>query len=33
MEEEAKVRGKNLSDMTLQEMDAMWNAIKLNRLK
>jgi MazG family protein len=33
MEEQAKERGRLLSDMTLQEMDEIWNAVKNNRLK
>jgi uncharacterized protein YabN with tetrapyrrole methylase and pyrophosphatase domain len=28
MEQEAKQAGKSLSDMTLSEMDAIWNRIK-----
>jgi len=28
MEEEARSRGRSLADMTLAEMDALWNAIK-----
>ena len=31
MEEEALQSGKSLSDMTLQEMDAIWNLIKQQR--
>lgn len=31
MEEQAMNSGKNLNDMTLQEMDAIWNTIKLQR--
>lgn len=31
MEQEALKNGKNLNDMTLQEMDAIWNAIKQQR--
>jgi MazG family protein len=33
MEEEAKARGKQLSDMTLQEMDEIWNAVKNKTIK
>jgi MazG family protein len=33
MEEEAKTRGKQLSDMTLQEMDEIWNAVKNKKIK
>ena len=29
MEEEAKNQGKSLAEMTLQEMDGLWNAIKI----
>lgn len=33
MEEEAKSMGRSLSDMTLQEMDDIWNSIKNRRNK
>jgi MazG family protein len=33
MEEEAKAQGKNLADMSLQEMDEIWNMIKNKRPK
>ncbi len=33
MEEAAKEQGRLLSDMTLQEMDAIWNDIKNNKAK
>jgi uncharacterized protein YabN with tetrapyrrole methylase and pyrophosphatase domain len=28
MEEEARSKGRSLADMTLEEMDAIWNSIK-----
>ena len=31
MEQQALQNGKNLNDMTLQEMDAIWNIIKQQR--
>ncbi|MDQ6757900.1 MAG: nucleoside triphosphate pyrophosphohydrolase [Bacteroidota bacterium] len=31
MEEQANANGKDLSKLTLEEMDAMWNEIKLNK--
>ena len=31
MEEEAMKQNKNLHDMTLEEMDAIWNAMKLQK--
>ncbi|MCY7311752.1 MAG: nucleoside triphosphate pyrophosphohydrolase, partial [Chitinophagaceae bacterium] len=31
MEQQAMQSGKNLTDMTLQEMDAIWNIIKQQR--
>ncbi|WP_207496728.1 nucleoside triphosphate pyrophosphohydrolase [Aridibaculum aurantiacum] len=33
MEEEAKAHGRNLANMTLQEMDEIWNSIKNKRPK
>jgi XTP/dITP diphosphohydrolase len=32
MEQEAVSRGRNLADMTLEEMDGIWNAIKKQKL-
>jgi uncharacterized protein YabN with tetrapyrrole methylase and pyrophosphatase domain len=29
MEEEARAQGRSLADMTLQEMDGLWNDIKM----
>jgi uncharacterized protein YabN with tetrapyrrole methylase and pyrophosphatase domain len=31
MEQQAKQAGRNLHEMTLSEMDAIWNAIKQQR--
>jgi len=31
MEETALTRGSNLNDMTLQQMDAIWNEIKQHK--
>jgi uncharacterized protein YabN with tetrapyrrole methylase and pyrophosphatase domain len=33
MEEEARLQGRSLADMTLQEMDGLWNVIKKEELK
>jgi XTP/dITP diphosphohydrolase len=31
LEQQALAKGKNLTDMTLEEMDAIWNEIKKQR--
>ena len=33
MEEKANEQNKNLADMTLEEMDLLWNECKINEYK